>query len=325
MEQLKKDIQNGQFQTCYLLYGEETYLKRQYKRRLTEALLPGGDSMNSSRFEGKGISVPGLIDLAETLPFFSERRLILIENSGFFKSASSQLADYLPDAPGTTVFVFVEEEVDRRNKLYKTVKSLGRAVSFDRQKEDVLERWVLGILKRENKKISRQALRLFFSKTGLDMEIIHQELEKLLCYCLQKDTVTPEDIEAVCTAQTPDQIFEMINAISARQTRQAIERYYDLLLHREPPLRILALLVRQLHVLLRLKDMERQGYAPSVIQQRSGLPSFVARRCLSQASRFTMAELTGALEACASTEEDIKTGRIADRMGVELLIVTCSS
>ena len=55
-----------------------------------------------------------VIDLAETLPFFAERRVILIENSGFFKSACDELAEYLTQPATTTFFLFVEEEVDKR-------------------------------------------------------------------------------------------------------------------------------------------------------------------------------------------------------------------
>ncbi len=325
MEQLRKDIELKQFKRCYLLYGEETYLKRQYKQRLKKALVSEGDTMNISCYEGKGINVNELIDFAETLPFFAEHRLILIEHSGFFKNAEPQLAEYLPTAPDTTVFLFVEEEVDKRGKMFKAVKDNGRVVAMESQNEATLERWVLGILKREGKQITKPTLQLFFSKTGLDMEIIYQELEKLLSYCLEKDTITSEDVDAVCVSQTPDQIFDMINAISAKQAKQAISLYYDLLLHKEPPLRILALLVRQFRILLRLKDMQQLGYSTGSILQKAGMPSFAAKRCLQQTGRFSMNDIKGALEACAKTEEDIKTGRITDRLGVELLIVTYSS
>lgn len=325
MEQLKKEIESGQLKPCYLLCGEETYLIRQYKKRLQHAVVAEGDTMNCSYFEGKNINVSALIDLAETLPFFAEHRLILVENSGFFKSGGADLADYLPAAPDTTIFVFVETETDKRSRMYKTVRELGRVVTMDRQKEATLERWVLGLLKKEKKQITGATLQLFFSKTGLDMEIIYQELQKLLAYCLDRDAITAADINAVCVAQTPDQIFDMINAISAGQTKQAISLYYDLLLHKEPPLRILALLVRQFQILLRLKDMEALGYSRAAILQNAGMPSFAARRCLSQAERFSMKALKDALEACARTEEEIKTGRITDRLGVEMLIVTYSS
>ena len=98
MKSLNEDIKTGQLKNMYLLYGEEAYLKKQYKKRLTRAIIPEGDTMNYSYYEGKGISIPEIIDLAETMPFFSDRRLIVIENSGFFKNASPELADYLKTA-----------------------------------------------------------------------------------------------------------------------------------------------------------------------------------------------------------------------------------
>lgn len=325
MEQLRKDIESGQFARCYLLYGEEAYLIKQYKNRLMQAIVPTGGTMNFASFSGKGISVAEVISLGDTMPFFAEHRLILIEDSSFFKSAAGgELADYLPNTPDSTVFLFVESEIDKRSKLYKTVKQTGRIAELKKQTEETLTRWVLGTLKHEQKQITKSTLQLFFSRTGLDMEVIHQELEKLLSYCLEKTVIEAADVNAVCTTQSPDQIFEMINAIAAKQTKRAIELYYELLLNKEPPLRILALLERQFTQLLKVKDLQTLGQPASVIQKKTGLPSFVVKRTISQASRFQLSDLKAALLACARTEADIKTGRISDRIGVELLLVTYS-
>ena len=100
MKTIDEDIRSGNLKQIYLLYGTEDYLKRQYRDKLKNALtaagedsgmggmLSGGDGdMNFNRFEGKDINPKQVIDLAETLPFFAERRVILIENSGFFKKA----------------------------------------------------------------------------------------------------------------------------------------------------------------------------------------------------------------------------------------------
>ena len=81
MKMLAEDIKNGVFKNVYLLCGEEAYLRTQYKNRLRNALSVPGDTMNVAQFEGKGINPREIIDLAETLPFFAERRLILIEDS----------------------------------------------------------------------------------------------------------------------------------------------------------------------------------------------------------------------------------------------------
>ena len=93
MKSLNEDLKSGQLNQVYLLYGEEAYLKKQYRDRLRNALISPDDTMNYAYYEGKGVNVKEVIDLAETLPFFAERRLIVLENTGFFKNASPELAD----------------------------------------------------------------------------------------------------------------------------------------------------------------------------------------------------------------------------------------
>lgn len=118
MKSLNEDLKTGQLKQVYLLYGEESYLKKQYKDRLSEAMLPGGDTMNYRYYEGKEADVKEIIDLAETMPFFAPRRLIVMEDTGFFKSASQALADYIKTMPETTYFVFVESEVDKIGRAH---------------------------------------------------------------------------------------------------------------------------------------------------------------------------------------------------------------
>ncbi len=185
MKNIDEDIKKGSFQPAYLLYGEEAYLKRQYKQKLRQALSDSDDPMNFSSYEGKNINPGELIDLAETLPFFADYRLILMEHTGVFQKSCEELADYMKHVPETTVFVFVEDEVDKRSKMYKAVKSVGRVVEFTRQKDALLVQWVLARLKREGKKITQPVMQLFLEKTGNDMENIDKELEKLFCYTLE--------------------------------------------------------------------------------------------------------------------------------------------
>ena len=159
MKTIDEDIKNGQFRTCYLLYGEETYLKRQYRDKLTAALAVKGDTMNFSSYEGKGISAGELVDLAETMPFFADRRVILVEDSGFFKSSCELLADYLPKANAHTCFVFVESEVDKRSKTYKSVKKPALQLNLQRRMKRSLRNGSLEGLGRRRKKLKK----LFYS------------------------------------------------------------------------------------------------------------------------------------------------------------------
>ena len=151
--------------------------------------------MNYAYYEGKGINPAELIDLAETMPFFAERRLIVVENSGFFKNAVPELADYIKIMPDSTCFLFVENEVDKRGRMYKAVKNKGRAVELKRQDEKTLLYWIAGNVKREGKQIKEQTAKYLISKTGDDMEKLVHELEKLFSYTLNRTEITAEDIE----------------------------------------------------------------------------------------------------------------------------------
>lgn len=324
MKMLAEDIRNGSFKTSYLLFGEEAYLRNQYKNRLKNALSDPTDTMNVSRFEGKGILPSEIISLADTLPFFAERRLILIEDSGFFKNKCDELADYLPTMPDTTCLLFVETEVDKRNRLYKAVQKYGRVTEFQVQDERTLMKWILGTLKKEKRQITESTLHAFLEHTGTDMENISMELDKLLSYTLGRDVITTEDVNAICTMQTTGQIFEMIRAIAEKNQKKALELYYDLLALKEPPMRILFLIARQFNQLLLVKSLAAKGLDKGAIASRAQIAPFVAGRCMTQARSFTLAQLEAAVQDCVETEEAVKTGAVSDLLSVELLIVKYS-
>ena len=325
MKTIDNDIKMGQLKNVYLLYGTEDYLKRQYRDKLKHALVEPDDTMNFSAYEGKDINPKELIDLSETLPFFKERRMILVENSGFFKNSCDDLAEYMSQVPESTCFVFVEEEVDKRSKLFKAASRAGSAVEFETPKEDMLIRWILGRIQREGKKITQSVMQLFLSKTGSDMENIDKELEKLICYTLDKTEISAADVEAICTGQTENKIFEMIDAISAKNQKKALDLYYDLLALKEAPMRILFLIARQFQNLLLIKSMSAKGYPAVSIAKTAGMPSFAVQKNLRQAGAFKINQLKEAIEDCGQAEEDVKTGRMADQLAVELLIVKYSA
>ena len=321
MKKLSEEIREGNLKQVYLLCGEEAYLRRQYRDRVKKALLGDGDLMNLNCFEGKGI-VPGeVIDLAQTMPFLAERRVLVIENSGFFKRGGEALAEYLADPATSAYFLFVETEIDKRSRLYKAAAASGRVIECKTPDEGVLKRWVVELLAKENKRITQRDLDLFLEKTGTDMENIRGEVEKLVCYCLDREAVSAQDIEAVCVRQIGSRIFDMVEAVADKKQRRAMELYYDLLTLKEPPMRILFLIARQFNLLLQVKELKNKGYDTRSIGEKVGLKGFIAGKYVSQAAKFKEAELRQALTDCVETEEAVKTGRMNDVMSVELLIV----
>lgn len=343
---IDEDIRAGSFRPVYLLYGQEAYLRRQYRDRLIAALT-GGDksggasggmagatggmagmaagSMNFNAYEGKDINPREVIDLAETLPFFADRRVILIENSGFFKSSCEELAEYVSQVAPQTHLVFVEDEVDRRTKMYKEAKKAGCLVEFAAQDEETLYKWVRSRFKREGKEISRDALRLFLERAGGDMGNIDREMEKLACYAMDRPLIGREDVEAIVTERVEGKVFEMVDAVAGGDGKRAIGLYYDILREKkESPTAILYLITRQFRILSQLRDMEKRGIDQKSMAQRAGIPPFAVRKNLAQARGFSAGRLRRAVSDGVELEEAVKTGRMDERMAVELLLVRYS-
>lgn len=232
------------------------------------------------------------------------------------------MAEYLASPSETTFFVFLENEVDKRSKLYKTVQAKGYVSEFTVQDENTLKRWIAGILAREGKRITENTVQLILSRTGTDMENIQMELEKLICYCMDRDVVTSEDVEAVCTTRITNHIFDMISAISSGRQKQALDLYYELLALKEPPMRILFLIARQCNMLLQTKELKKKGYDNRTIGSKIGVAPFIAGKYLSQAAHFKTSQLRNAVVKCVEAEESVKTGKMNDIMSVEILILS---
>ena len=319
MQTLNQDIKEKSFKKIYLLYGDEPFLVGSYKKKLREAIT-GGDTMNFNYFEGKNPDVKEIISLADTMPFFAVRRLILVDGSGFFKSAQEELAAYLPQMPDTTCLVFAESEVDKRNRLYKRVKELGYAAELNKQDTAQLMRWAAGILGRDGRKISRPVMEYFLERTGDDMENIRMEQEKLVCYTMGRDVITKEDVDAVGTVHVTSRVFDMVAAIVAGNTKKAMDLYEDLLTLKEPPMRILFLIARQFNQLLQIKELTAAGKDKGAMASAHKVPPFAVGKLTAQARAFTRDQILSWVTLCVETEEAVKTGRLSDRLAVELLI-----
>lgn len=326
MKRIAQDIKSGRLGRIYLLYGEEAYLRRQYRDNLRKALVPEDDTMNCSVYSGKDINTNEVVDLAGTMPFFAERRVIIIENSGWFKSGNEQIATLVKTLADTTYLIFVEEEVDKRSKLFKAVTANGYAALCEMQDEAMLKKWVLGLLKKENKLITPDALELLLDKTGTSMENIRREVEKLVCYKYYEEGITAADVEALCIVQIQNQVFDMVEAVAQKKQKQALKLYYNLLALKEAPMKILALIARQFNMLLQVKEMKAKGYQEGDIARQTGLnPYYLKKKYIPQAAQFKLPQLEEALKTCVEAEESVKTGRMPDVLSVELIIVSLSA
>ena len=323
MRTIKQDIKAGTYKRAYLLYGTESYLKKLYRDKLKQGILAGSDAINFSRFEGKGIDEKEIVHIGQTLPFFADRRLVLIEDSGWFKNANT-FSDSIRDFPDSTVVVFCEDEVDKRSRLYKAVKECGYICEFTAMDTKDLKIFAAGLLKADGKKITNATMDYFLEKVGTDMANIRTEIEKISSYTGERDVVTEKYVDAIWTEQLTGQIFKLMDQIALQNPKNALALYYDLLLLREKPLSILFLMLRQFNFLLQVKQLFSEGKTNQEIAKIAGIMPFLVGKYLTQAKAFSVEKLKEAVQFGVNTETQIKSGQLNEQIGVELMLIELS-
>ncbi len=318
MNRIRDDIKKRNFHNLYLLYGDEEYLKRYYRENLKYCILEDSDDMNFSKFENKGIDLNEVQAIADTLPFFSEYRLIIIQDSGLFKS-SNDFADYLEHMPDSTIIVFVEKEIDKRNKLYKYINKNGIAAEIKVKDSEEALNWAAKRLKESGKVFTRKTMEYFLQRVDNNLYNLSNEIEKIVAYTMGREEVTIADIDAVCPAYLQNHIFQMVDAVGVGDTDKALKLYNELIELKEAPSYILYMLIRHFNILLQIGSM---GNAPkNQVAAKIGISPYFVGNYQRQSSRFSGRQLKQALDNSLETEQKFKTGVLDDQIGVELLLI----
>lgn len=325
MRSIDNEIAQNTFKKIYLLFGKEHYLLKQNREKLLKALgVTDRQDMNFTLLSEKNFSVSALISDSDTLPFFAERRVILVEESGFFKGNKKdkdQLVKYIPDIPETTVIVFVESEVDKRDKLYKACAKYGTAEEFLLGDQSELLSWIGGRLKEDGIQMRHDAWNEFYLRCGSSMDLMDAEYQKLSAFCWEKKQIEKSDVEAVCSNASETKIFLLSDAISERDPSKVFQVYHDMLRQNESAPGILSLLQRQLSLLYDLKLMDRDGVSFADKKKNLGISyDFIIKKLESYQKRFKEEELRELLAKAAVLEADFKSGKLDDSIAVELLL-----
>ena len=321
MKNIKADINNNSFKRVYLLCGEETYLLRRCLNELKKAVLAGDESdVNYSFYDGaRGFNINEMKEMALTLPFFADRRLVVVENGGLFGSDSG-FADFIAEIPETTVLILVEAKADKRTSLYKEIKKSGYVCEFATPQPQQLVEFAAKYLAGEGKGISRSDCEYLVSNVGGDMYNLTSELDKVTDYTGSRNSVTRADIDAVCSMRIENKIFDLVDAMMDADRQGALKIYFDLIALREQPIGLLRYIQKQYLRLLMIREGMDSGAGDSAIASELHMQDWLIRKYRARLKNCSRGYLLAAVEGCARTEEAIKSGDIPDATGTELLV-----
>ncbi|MBC2193758.1 DNA polymerase III subunit delta [Listeria booriae] len=315
-----KKIEKKQFAPIYLIIGTEDYIINETKKRLVANILDTEDTdFNYANFDLDETAIEQVIEEAETIPFFGDRRLIVASNPSFLTTEktkskiehrTARLEDYLNEPVDYSILVIIArvEKLDERKKLTKLLKKQATIVDAKRPNDAELRKWILSAIKNNDFSMEIPAIERLMELTGGQLTTAMNELDKLMLYKLESREISVADVESLVVRSLEQNIFLLLDKMIALDISGALSIYYDLLKQKEEPIKILALIASQFRLLSQIKLLEKQGFSQQQVAQKLKVHPFRVKIGARQAKSFSYEQLTATLERLAEMDFEMKTG-----------------
>lgn len=323
MYNINNHIKNKTYKHIYLICGPERYLVRQFRNKLKTALMEGSDEMNLLVADDSKNVVDEVIDFADTLPFFGERRLVIIDDGdAFLKNKDIEKFNrFIAKIPDTSYIIIICGDEEPKGKVPAFIKKEGYLSNMQGVSDRDLRWWINSTLKNSGKKIEIDALNYLIDNVGTSMDLLSCELQKLIAYTGERDSIDYHDVRAITTKTLSSKVYDITKAIQKRDSKSALRIYNELIAEKNPAVLILGIIRNNINELYLVKQMSDNGTPMEDMTINISKNSKVISLLMKICKDFTTEELYHMLETCQSVEYDIKTGAIDQGVGVETMII----
>jgi len=326
--ELKKAISNNCLKSLYVLWGEESYLKDHYFGEMKKLLLPDGlEEFNHKYFEGKNVDLVALAAAVDALPVFSERTLVEVRDFDFYKAGEEsrdRLETIIRDIPDycCLVFIFTDPEFkpSGNTRIHQTIKKIGASVEFKTQEQSDLMAWLSRRFAALSRTIDRADAQYMLFLCGDSMTKLVTEVEKIAAYS-KTSRITRADIDAVGTPEVSARVFDMTDAIAKGDFDRAARIMADLLELREPPVKLLAIISKQLRQLYYAKLCLDNGKDATYLKGLCEIKDYPARILMENVKRMSLNWCENAVRLAAETDYLMKSDAMDDEELLKIMLM----
>lgn len=305
----------------YLLYGIEDFLLKKELEKIKKDF----DKNDISYFDLEEDNLKNIIDAANSISLFSNKRLIIINNSFIFTGSAkkrddiSYLENYIENSNTTTTLVFTvnADKLDSRKKIVNLIKEKGKIIEFNSNYDiNKIIKEMFG-----DYKISNENINLLITRVGNNLNLLEQEINKIKTYKDDDLNITKEDIMAISINNVDTDIFHLIDNIILKKHDKALESYYEMIKIGEEPVKIIIMLANQIRLIYQVKILNKNHYNIFDMMKILGSKKYPIEKALEKEKKFTEELLLKYLYKLSLLDLNIKTGKIDKNIGLELFIL----
>ena len=338
IEELEKQLNQGELQGIYLLYGEETFLLEQQLKKIKKLFGETVKGINYIIIDENNIQE--LISDIETPAFGYEKKLIVARNTGIFKREAKgrsggvskelkdKINDYLKenidDINSSAILVFIENEAEK-NSIYNTIEKIGKVCNFEEQKPFQIIKRLKNICNGYKVQADENVLQYLIEACGTNMQDLINEIRKLIEYAGENGKIQKQDIDKLCIKKIESVIFDLTDNLGQKKVKEAIEVLNNLIASKEPIQKILITLYNHFKKLYftKLATAENKDIAQCLNLKPNQM--FLVNKYKAQAKGFKTSELKKIIQELQDLDYKYKIGLIDLNVGLEAILCTYCS
>ncbi|MCI2788046.1 MULTISPECIES: DNA polymerase III subunit delta [Staphylococcus] len=291
------------------------------------------DDFNFIKFNLYETEITPIIEETLTMPFFSDKKAILVKNAYVFTGEkvtkelnqnTDQLMEFLEKYDGDNLIIFevYQNKLDERKKLTKTLKKNGQLKKVEQMSEEEIKKWIQSKLNENFKDIKQDALNMFIELTGVNFNIVSQELDKLMLFLGDRPTINKDDVNQIINRSLEQNVFLLTEYIQKRQKNKAIQLVKDLINMKEEPIKLLALITSNYRLYYQCKLLSQKGYSGQQIAKTVNVHPYRVKLALGQVRHYQLEDLLNIIDSCAETDYKLKSSYMDKQLILELFILS---
>ncbi|RME34961.1 MAG: DNA polymerase III subunit delta [Thermoflexia bacterium] len=311
----------------YVFYGTDEFTRSETVTELRRRMVELGE-LNTVFLDGRTVTLDELRNACETLPFFADRRLIVVTGllarlgRGRERPLLEGVLRLLQNLPPTTRLVLVEDEDlpdDHPILALAREREEGYVRRFEIPSQEALPEWIRQRAKKHGGAIDPRAAASLAELVGQDLRLLDQEIQKLVTYAGGRP-VSVEDVAQLVPYVRQVVIFDLTDALGQRRGKEAVALLHRLLDSGENPMGIMGMIVRHFRLLIQTRDLRERGENAATVARILNLYPFVARKLYDQSANFTLKQLEQVYRYLLDLDIAIKTGELTPEAALDLLV-----